>query len=87
MISHSIVSILSRYPEVWTKYLLITLNFGPDEDKVKTPCRVQVKLKFKICFSFLLGANNIENNSSQSIVIITISTGSTFQKNIILFKL
>ena len=35
MISHSIVSILSRYPEVWTKYLLITLNFGPDEDKVK----------------------------------------------------
>ena len=87
IIGDSLVSNLSRYPEIWRKYFSNhgALNFGIAGDKAQNVlCRVNnlhfsSNLQLKYIF-ILCGPNNVDHNSPQSIASTIISTGLKFQK-------
>ena len=84
IVGDSLVSNLSRYPEIWRKYFVNdgALNFYVAGDMVQNVlCRVSnlyfsSNLNLKYIF-ILCGTNNIDHNSIASIVV---STGLAFQK-------
>ena len=88
LVGDSLVSNLSRYPEIWSKYFMNhgALNFGIAGDKAQNvlwrvnnfhfSSNLNVKYVFILC-----GTNNIDQNSSQSIASTIISAGLAFQKS------
>ena len=87
IIGDSLVSNLSRYPEIWRKYFSNhgALNFGIAGDKAQNVLWRVNNLHFSsnlhLKYIFILcGTNNIDHNSPQSIASTIISTGLEFQK-------
>ena len=87
IIGDSLVSNLSRYPEIWRKYFSNhrALNFSIAGDKAQSLLwivnnfHLSSNLHLKYIF-ILCGTNNIDHNFSQSIASTIISTGFEFQK-------
>ena len=87
IIGDSLISNLSRYPEIWRKYFSNhgALNFGIAGDKAQNVLwrvnnlHFSSDLHLKYIFIFY-GSNNIDHNSPQSIVSTIISAGLEFQK-------
>ena len=87
LVGDSLVSNLSRYPEIWRKYFMNngTLNFGIAGNKEQNVLwrvnnfHFSSNLNLKYVF-ILCGTNNINHNSPQSIASTIISTGLAFQK-------
>ena len=89
IIGDSLVSNLSRYPEIWRKYFSNhgALNFGIAGDKAQNVLWRVNNLHFSsdlhLKYIFILcGTNNIDHNSPQSIASTIISTGLEFQKSL-----
>ena len=87
IVGDSLVSNLSRYPEIWRKYFINhgALNFGIAGDKAQNVLwrlnnfHFSSNLNLKYVF-ILCGTDNIDHNSVQSIASTIISTGLAFQK-------
>ena len=87
IVGDSLVSNLSRYPEIWRKYFINhgVLNFGIAGDKVQNVFwrvnnfHFSSSLNLKHVF-ILCGTNNIDHNPPQSIASTIICTGLAFQK-------
>ena len=87
IVGDSLVSNLSRYPEIWRKYFINhgALNFGIAGDKAQNVLWRVNNLYFSsdlnLKYVFILcGTNNIDHNSPQSIASTIVSTGLAFQK-------
>ena len=87
IIGDSLVSNLSRYPQIWRKYFSNhgALNFGIAGDKAQNVLWRVSNLHFSsnlhLKYIFILcGTNNIDHNSPQSITSTIISTGLEFKK-------
>ena len=87
LVFYSLVSYLSRYPEIWRKYFMNhrALTFGIAGDKAQNVLwrvnnfHFSSNLNLKYVF-ILCDTNNIDHNSPQSIASTIISTGFAFQK-------
>ena len=86
IVGDSLISNLSRYPEIWRKYFTNhgTLNFGVAGDKGQTIWTVNnlhfsSNLHLKFIF-ICCGTSSIDQNSPQSIASTIISTGLEVQK-------
>ena len=87
IVGDSLVSNLSRYPEIWRKHFINhgAFNFVIAGDKAQNVLwRVDdfyfsSNLNLKYIF-ILCGTNSIDHNSPQSIANTIVSTGLTFQK-------
>ena len=87
VVGDSLVSNLSRYPEIWRKYFIYhgALNFGFAGDKALNVLWRVSKLYFSSNLNLkyvliLCGTNNTDHNSPQSISSNITSTDSVFQK-------
>ena len=86
LIGDSLISNLSRYPDVWKNYFSIhnTLNFGIQGDKIQNILWRLNNLNFSkncsIKYVFILGGtNNVDHNSPEEIANGLITSGLSAQ--------
>ena len=86
LIGDSLISNLSRYPDVWKNYFSIhnTLNFGIQGDKIQNILWRLNNLNFSkncsIKYVFILGGtNNVDHNSPEEIANGLITSGVSAQ--------